>query len=157
MLKNIIVSLIVGILGGMVAFSASLVLEVLMNMASHSAFTSEKEPLFLLALLVSAFLEEISKITVSAKVLRNFRSRWAIPGTALGFGLLEAFLAQAKTTATLSPALLPFAHIFFLTAGYWVAKCLVKEKKWFYLLWLATSALLHFGYNTAITFFLLKP
>lgn len=152
-----IVAFFAGILAGAVGLIIAIVLELVLSVFGKPPMTLAKDPLFLIALLVPAFLEEITKTAIANRLLNRWGTLWIVAGTGLGFGLAETYLAQSAILFNFSSALLPLVHSIFLIGGYLLTKWLAKENKYFYFEWLLASVLLHWGYNVAQVIFLLKP
>lgn len=161
-----IVSFFAGIIGGIVALIIAILLEIVLSIIGKPPLSLSGDPIFLFALIIPAFLEEITKVTVAKRLYDRWGNPeprifgagiWTIIGTGIGFGLAETYLAQNDIPFRLSSTLFPIVHLIFLIGGYFIARHLTKEGKSIYIQWLIASALLHWGYNVAQVVFLLKP
>jgi len=148
--------LFAGLIGGGVALFIAVVLELVLSVLGKPTLSLARNPLFLLALLVPAVLEEFTKTAVAQRLYSQYGDLWAIIGVGIGFGLAETYLAQSAITLQFYSLLLPVVHFIFLVGGYLIARKITGEKKWLYLNWLLTATLLHWGYNVSQVLFLLK-
>jgi len=148
--------LLAGVIGGGVALIIALILELILSVLGKPTLSLAKNPLFLLALLIPAVLEELTKTAVAKRLYNQYGDLWIIIGVGIGFGLAETYLAQGAINLQFQFWLLPVVHFIFLVGGYLIARRVTKEKRWFYFQWLLAAALLHWGYNVAQVLFLLK-
>jgi hypothetical protein len=145
-----------GLIGGGVALIVAMVLEIILSILGKPTLSLAKNPFFLIALLLTAVLEELAKSAIARRLFNQYDDLWTIIGVGIGFGLAETYLAQSAIKLQFYSFLLPAVHLVFLLGGYLIVRRYFKEKKWFYFQWLLAATLLHWGYNVSQVLFLLK-
>jgi len=149
-----IFSFIIGILGGVVSIMLVIMLESVIVSISPTFLYPKVFPLYFSILILPALVEEVVKIGVARRLMEKFNSWSVILGIGLGFGFVEAAIAQGRINPEILRSVLLYAHLLFLGLGYWLAQFFtVKNRRISLLGWIVASVALHWGYDVLVVIF----
>jgi hypothetical protein len=146
------VSLLVGLLGGIVSFMVVILIEGILA-SFYPDFLFKNHPQYLLILLIPSLVEEAAKISVAKRLMDIFNPPFVLLGLGLGFGLIEAAIATGQINPLLIFNILPWVHLLFLGVGYLIAKFYNEKKEVSLPVWITASVFLHWTYDILVYIF----
>ncbi|MFH1182688.1 MAG: hypothetical protein V1690_00295 [Candidatus Moraniibacteriota bacterium] len=146
------VSLLVGLLGGLISFMIVVLVEGALA-SFYPDFLFKDNPYYLLILLIPSLVEEAVKISVAKRLMDNFSPLLILSGVGLGFGFIEAVIANSQINLLLIFNLLPWVHLLFLGAGYIIARFYYEKRGVSLVVWITASVFLHWTYDILVYVF----